>query len=60
MILMFGLSFAIAFAQERLVDTLSASVVSIKKWGGRILILVGLWLLVLAVFAQAFAQLFPV
>lgn len=57
---MFVLSFAIAFAQERLVDTLRTSVVQIKKWGGRILILVGLWLIILAIFAQTFARIFPV
>jgi cytochrome c biogenesis protein CcdA len=59
-ILMFVLSFTIAFAQERLVDTLRTSVVSIKRWGGRILILVGIWLIILAIFAQTFARIFPV
>lgn len=57
---MFMLSFATAFAQERLVDTLRTNVVQIKKWGGRVLILVGLWLITLAIFAPTFARIFPV
>jgi len=59
-ILMFLLSSIIAFAQERVVDTLRASLVEVKKWGGRILILVGLWLIVLAIFAETFANIFRV
>ena len=59
-ILMFMLSFAIAFAQERMLDTLRTGVVQIKKWGGRVLVLVGLWLITLAVFADALSRIFPV
>jgi len=59
-ILMFVLSLAIAFAQEQLVDTLRASLVQIKRWGGGILILVGSWLIILALFAQTFVRIFPV
>lgn len=57
---MFALALAVATAQERLVATLRTGVVSIKRWGGRILILVGLWLIVLGVWADFFAQFFPV
>ena len=59
-ILMFSLSLAIAFAQEQLIQTIRAQVVVIKKWGGGVLILVGLWLIVLGIWAQAFARVFPV
>jgi len=59
-LLMFGLSLVIAFAQERVVDTLRASVVKVKRWGGRILILVGAWLIILAIWADTFARVFPV
>jgi hypothetical protein len=59
-ILMFLLSSVIAFAQERVVDTLRSSLTEVKKWGGRILILVGLWLIVLAIFAETFANIFRV
>jgi len=59
-ILMFLLSSVIAFAQERVVDTLRSSLTEVKKRGGRILILVGLWLIVLAIFAETFANIFRV
>lgn len=59
-LLMFGLALAIALAQEQIVDTLRAGVVQVKQWGGRVLIVVGLWLIVLGIWADAFAQLFPV
>jgi len=31
-----------------------------KRWGGRILLVVGAWLIALAVFAGFFARVFPV
>lgn len=57
---MFGLALAIALAQEQLVGTLKAGTTQVKQWGGRILILVGAWLIVLGIWANTFAQLFPV
>jgi cytochrome c biogenesis protein CcdA len=57
---MFGLSLAIAFAQERVTEALRASVVTIKRWGGAILVLVGAWLIILAIWADTVAGLFPV
>ena len=59
-VLMFALSLSITFAQEQVVDTLRASAVMIKRWGGRILVVVGIWLIVLAIWADAFARVFPV
>lgn len=59
-LLMFGLALAIATAQERIVATLQARVAEVKRWGGWILVLVGVWFLVLAIFANVFAQIFPV
>jgi hypothetical protein len=58
--LMVELSIAIAAAQERLVASLRASIGQVKRWGGAILVLVGLWLIVLATWAKTFAQVFPV
>ncbi|HEX6384954.1 MAG TPA: hypothetical protein VF177_09820 [Anaerolineae bacterium] len=57
---MFILAAAIAFAQEQFVSVLRASTSQVKKWGGRILVLVGLWLIVLSIWADFFAQFFPV
>lgn len=59
-VLMFVLGGAIALAQERVVDTLRAGVVQVKQWGGRILILVGIWLIALGIWAAFFARFFPV
>lgn len=58
--LMFFLSVAIASAQERLIETLKTKTVMIKKWGGRVLILVGTWLIALAIWANTFVLIFPV
>lgn len=54
--LMFALALALASAQERLISRLRASTHQVKVWGGRILILVGLWLLILAAWADFFAR----
>lgn len=59
-LLMFGLSLAIATAQEQIVGVLRANVTQVKRWGGLILILIGLWLVALGIWANAFAQIFPV
>lgn len=57
---MFGLSLAVARAQEGLVAGLRAHAEEVKRWGGWVLGAVGVWLVALAVFADAFARLFPV
>ena len=59
-VLFFVLATAIATAQERFVDSLKASVQQVKRWGGYILIAVGAWFIILAIWAEAFAQIFPV
>ncbi|MEX0675304.1 MAG: hypothetical protein WD067_11055 [Gaiellaceae bacterium] len=57
---MFALAFAIALAQERTVQSIQSRTPAVKRWGGRILLLVGAWFVVLGVFAGFFAGLFPV
>jgi hypothetical protein len=59
-LLMLGLAGAIGTAQERLVATLRAGTTQIKRWGGVILILVGIWFIILAIWAETFARIFPV
>lgn len=59
-LLVFTLALLLATAQDRVARTLEESAPALKRWGGRILVLVGLWLLALAVFADFFAELFPV
>lgn len=59
-LLMFGLSLLIATAQEHIVNVLRANVAQIKRWGGAILIAVGLWLIALAIWANFFLQILVV
>jgi len=57
---MFALALTIATAHERLVETMETSAPTVKRWGGRILVVVGGWFIVLAVFAEFFAGVFTV
>jgi len=59
-LLMFGLSLLIATAQEHIVGALRANVTQVKRWGGAILMLIGLWLIALGIWANSFSQIFPV
>lgn len=59
-LLLFSLAAAVASAQERVVTTLQASVIQVKRWGGWVLIGIGLWTLALAIWAEEFARVFPV
>lgn len=58
-LLVFTLALLLATAQDQVARTLEESAPALKRWGGRILVLVGLWLLALAVFADFFAEVFP-
>lgn len=58
--LMFGLAIVIGTAQKRTVSIIRTSPQRVKRLGGTILILVGIWLVILAVWAKSFARLFPV
>jgi protein-S-isoprenylcysteine O-methyltransferase Ste14 len=58
--LMFVLSVVVARAQESTVARLQASAPAIKRWGGAVLLAIGAWFIVLDVFADTFADLFPV
>jgi len=59
-LLMFALSLLTATAQEHIVGAMRANVTQVKRWGGAILMLIGLWLIILAIWANTFAQIFPV
>lgn len=49
-----------ALAQERASERIAAGAPTVKRWGGYILTLVGLWFVALAIFADPFARLLPV
>ena len=57
---MFTLAILLATAREELVDSIRDGAPTIKRWGGRVLIAVGAWFIVLGVFADFFAHIFPV
>jgi hypothetical protein len=59
-VLMFALALVLAAAQERTAEMLRAGAPAIKRWGGRILILVGAWFVILGIFADEFAGVFSV
>lgn len=59
-LLLFGLALAVGSAQQRVISTLQAGTAHVKRYGGLILLLVGLWTLALAIWASAFAEIFPV
>lgn len=59
-LLLFAAALGVAVSQERLVERLRSSAPAVKHWGGYVLMIVGTWFLVLGVFTNTFARLFPV
>ena len=57
---MFTLALVLAAAQERTAEALRVGAPAVKRWGGRILVVIGIWLLILGVFADEFAGVFSV
>jgi hypothetical protein len=57
--LLFTAAFTVSRAQQSTVERIQASAPAVKKWGGGVLVAVGLWFISLAVFAD-FAQYFTV
>jgi hypothetical protein len=58
--LLFAASFLVVGAREKTLDRVRASAPAVKRWGGHVLIVVGAWFVVLGIWADAFAALFPV
>ena len=58
--LMFSLALLLAAARERTVEAIQNGAPSVKRWGGRVLLAVGAWFIALGVFADFFADVFPV
>lgn len=57
-ILMFTASIGAAAAQASTLNRFKTSGPAVKRWGGRILIFVGAWFLILALFADTVEQVF--
>jgi hypothetical protein len=58
--LSFGAAFSVGWAQEGVAERLAAGSPAIKRWGGIVLVAVGVWFVLLGVFAETFARTFPV
>ena len=58
--LVFAASLAVSTVEDRTIESIRAQAPTVKRWGGGILVTVGAWLLLLAVFADFFAELFAV
>lgn len=59
-VLLFTAATTMSLAHGEVTDRFRAGAPTVKRWGGYVLIAVGVWLLVLALFADTFAQVFPV
>ena len=58
--MVFAAAFTVARGQEETIARAKAQAPRVKAWGGWILVTVGIWFLVLATFAEFFADIFPV
>lgn len=59
-VLLFVFALIVARAQETTVQAIRARAGQVKRYGGYVLVAVGLWSITLAVFAEFFAKYFPV
>lgn len=59
-LLVFSFALVVARAQEATVDAIRARAGQVKRYGGYVLIAVGLWSVALALFAEFFSHYFPV
>jgi len=57
--LILGAAVGVSIGQEATVERLKDATPSIKRWGGWVLITVGSWFVLLAVFSNTFENLFP-
>ena len=59
-LLAFAAAGSIALAHERVTERIGASAPTVKRWGGYVVVIVGLWFVALGLFADFFARVFPV
>lgn len=57
---LFAAAMGVARAEQATLDRIEARAPRVKRWTGLVVLVVGVWLLVLAVFADAFSVVFPV
>lgn len=59
-VLMLALAFLVGAAQQRMIKTLKEGTQQVKRWSGVVLMLAGVWLIALAIWAGLFSRLLPV
>ncbi|HEX2029845.1 MAG TPA: hypothetical protein VHL78_00385 [Actinomycetota bacterium] len=59
-LLAFAAAGVAAWGQAAVAERASAAAPTMKRWGGWMLVVVGLWLAASGLFAEAFARVFPV
>lgn len=58
--LVFTAAFTVANAEQRTLERIKAQAPAVKRWAGWILVAVGVWFILLAVFADFFSRIYPV
>jgi thiosulfate reductase cytochrome b subunit len=58
--LLFAAAFTVASAEEGTLERIKAQAPAVKRWAGWVLVAVGVWFIILAVFADLFMRIFPV
>lgn len=58
--LAFAAAFSVVLAKGTVAAGLVAGASRVKRWGGVVLVVVGLWFVILGMFPETFAGLFPV
>lgn len=53
-------AFSVARAQDQTIERIKGQAPRVKRWGGWVLVTVGVWFLTLALFVDFFADVFPV
>lgn len=59
-VLAFAGASLVALGQESVAQRVAAAAPTMKRWGGAVLVIVGLWLAATGIFAESFAGLFSV
>jgi hypothetical protein len=57
---MFTLALVIATAREGTVRAFVSRATTVKRWGGRVMLIVGGWFIIVAIFARLSARFFSV
>lgn len=58
--LMFTFALVTAAARERTVQAFVSGAPTVKRWGARVMLIVGAWFIIVAIFAHFFDQFFSV